>query len=56
MDYAALFRTFAHDRTDIVIAVATHYQPPGGTRADAMRRSYANTLRLVEQAQAAVIA
>ena len=54
VDYAALFRTFAHDHTDIVIAVATHYQPPDGTRADAMRQSYTNMLRLVEQAQAAV--
>ena len=52
-DYAALFRTFAQDHTDIVIAVATHYIPPNGTRADAMRTNYANTLRLAHQALAA---
>lgn len=50
VDYAALFRSFARDHTDIVIAVATHFRPPGGTLADAMRLNYANTLRLAEQA------
>ena len=49
-DYAALFRTFARDRTDIVIAVATHFTPPGGTQVDAMRINYQNTLELAEQA------
>lgn len=49
-DYAALFKTFARDHTDIVIAVATHYIPAGGTRVDAMRTNYANTLRLVDEA------
>ena len=28
VDYAALFRTFAREQTDIVIAVATHFQLP----------------------------
>ena len=51
-DYAALFRTFAQDHTDIVLAVATHYIPADGTRADAMRTNYANTQRLAQQALA----
>ena len=50
VDYAGLFRTFARDHTDIVIGVATHFQPPGGTQVDAMRINYRNTLRLTEQA------
>ena len=28
-DYTALFRSFARDRTDVVIAAASHYEPPG---------------------------
>ena len=55
VDYAELFRTFARDRTDIVIAVATHYQLPGDTKANAMRLNYANTLDLTKQALAAVV-
>ena len=52
--YAALFRTFARDHTDIVIAVACHFQLPGDTRPNTMRHNYANTLKLTEQALAAV--
>ena len=51
LDYALLFITFARDHTGIVIAVATHYQLPGETKADAMRLNYANTLKLVERAE-----
>ena len=54
VDYAALFRTFARDHTDIVITVATHFQLPGDTRPNTMRLNYANTLELTEQAVAAV--
>ena len=54
VDYAALFRTFARDHTDIVIAVASHFQLPDDTRPNAMRLNYANTLKLTEQALAAV--
>ena len=50
VDYAALFRTFAQDHTDIVIAVATHFQLPGDTRPNTMRLNYANTIKLAEQA------
>ena len=55
VDYPGLFRTFARDRTDIVIGVGTHFQPPGGTQADAMRINYRNTLRLTEQAVQAAL-
>ena len=51
-DYAALFRTFAQDHTDIVIAVATHFRLPGDTGPKTLRLNYANTLELAQQAQA----
>ena len=53
-DYATLFRTFARDHTDIVIAVATHYKLPGDTKANSMRLNYANRLELTEQSLAAI--
>ncbi len=54
LDYAALFRTFARDQTDIVIAVSTHFLLPGDTKLNTLRVNYANTLKLTEQALAAV--
>ena len=52
-DYAALFRSFARDQTDVVIAAAAHYEPPGGTRADGVRINYRKALELAELAVAA---
>ena len=52
-DYAALFRSFARDQTDVVIAAASHYEPPGGTPADGLRINYRKALVLAEQAVAA---
>ena len=49
----ALFRTLARDRTDVVIAAASHYKPPGGTPADGLRINYQKALVLAEQAVAA---
>ncbi len=51
-DYAALFRSFARDRTDVVIAAASHYEPPGGKPADGLRINYQKALVLAEQAVA----
>ena len=50
-DYAALFRTFARDRHDVLIAVAAHYAPPGGTPADGVRINHRKALELAEAAQ-----
>ena len=52
-DYAALFRSFARDQADVVIAVASHYAPPGGTPADGVRLNYGKALELAELAAAA---
>ncbi len=50
-DYAALFRAFVRDRLDVVIAVASHYEPPGGTPADGVRLNHRTALELAESAQ-----
>lgn len=50
VNYSELFRSFARDQTDVVLAVATHFQIPGDTLANTMRLNYSNTLRLTEQA------
>lgn len=50
-DYGALFRSFARDRLDVVIAVASHYEPPGGTPADGVRLNHRKALELMEAEQ-----
>ena len=50
-DYAALFRTFARDRHDVLIAVAAHYAPPGGTPADGVGINHRKALELAKAAQ-----
>ncbi len=52
-DYPALFRSFARDRPDVVIAAASHYAPPGGTPADGVRINYGKALAMAQQAVAA---
>ncbi|MGH2355637.1 MAG: TIM barrel protein [Chloroflexota bacterium] len=51
--YAALFEQFARDRTDAVIAVATHYRVPDAPPETAMRTNIQNTRRLMAQGLAA---
>jgi hypothetical protein len=38
--------------SDAVLAVATHFIPPGGTGADAMRTNVANLRRMIGEFEA----
>ena len=48
--YSTVFRRLVEDGSDAVLAVATHFEPPGGgTRAEAMAINHARVTSLLEQ-------
>lgn len=52
VDYLTVLRNLRDHNCDVVFAVATHYLPPNGSGADAMRINFANLKPLIEQVEA----
>ena len=52
VDYPTVLRNLRDHRCDAVFAVATHFQPPSGSGADAMRINFAKIRPLIEQVEA----
>lgn len=47
VDYPTILRSLRDRRCDAVLSVATHFQPPSGSREEAMRINYANLKQLI---------
>ena len=52
VDYPTVLRNLRDHRCDAVFAVATHFQPPSGSGADAMRINFAKIRPLIEKVEA----
>jgi sugar phosphate isomerase/epimerase len=52
VDYPSVLRNLRDHRCDVVFAVATHFLPPSGSGADAMRINFANLKPLISQVEA----
>ncbi len=52
VDYLTVLRNLHDHHCDVVFAVATHFLPPGGSGADAMRINFANLKPLIKQVEA----
>ena len=52
VDYPTVLRNLRDHRCDVVFAVATHFKPPSGSGADAMRINFAKIRPLIEQVEA----
>ena len=52
VDYLTVLRNLRDHRCDVVFAVATHFRPPNGSGADAMRINFANLKPLIKQVEA----
>lgn len=50
VDYLAILRQMYSDQSGAVLAVATHYRPPSGSREEAMRTNYAQLKQLISRA------
>ena len=50
VDYLAILRQLHADRSDAILAVATHFRPPSGSREEAMRTNYAQLKQLISRA------
>ena len=49
VDYLAILRQLHADRSDAILAVATHFRPPSGSREEAMRTNYAQLKQLISR-------
>ena len=49
VDYLTILRQLHADRSEAVLAMATHYQPPSGSREEAMRTNYAQLKQLISR-------
>ena len=54
VDYPTVLRNLRDHRCDVVFAVATHFKPPSGSGADAMRINFAKIRPLIEQVEGPV--
>ena len=52
IDYVPILRQLRDYRCDAVLALATHYRPPGGTEVDAMYRNAAELRAMIRQVEA----
>ncbi len=52
VDFRAVLRQLRDYRCDAVLAVATHFRPPGGSPVDAMRTNYARLKELIDEIEA----
>ncbi|MBM3803092.1 MAG: sugar phosphate isomerase/epimerase [Acidimicrobiia bacterium] len=52
VDYLTILRNMKAYRSDAVLALATHFTPPSGSRVEAMQINYANLKRLVDKVEA----
>ena len=52
VDYPTVLRNLRDHRCDAVFAIATHFKPPSGSGADAMRINFAKIRPLIEQVEA----
>ena len=51
VDYPAILRNVRQHQCDAVLSVATHFKPPGGSGADAMRINYGNLRKIIRQVE-----
>ncbi len=51
VDYLTILRNLRNERCDALLAVATHFLPPGGSAEDAMRINVSNLKSLIAQAE-----
>ena len=49
VDYLTILRQLHADRSDAILAVATHFRPPSGSREEAMRTNYAQLKQLISR-------
>ena len=49
VDYLTILRQLHADRSEAVLAMATHYRPPSGSREEAMRTNYAQLKQLISR-------
>ena len=52
VDYPALLRNVHQHQCDVVLSVATHFTPPGGSAIDAMRTNFENLGKIMRQVDA----
>jgi len=49
VDFPTVLRSLRDHRSDVVLSVATHFRPPGGSAVEAMRINYARLNALIER-------
>ena len=54
VDYVAVLRNLRDFRIDAVLALATHFKPPGGSNVDAMYRNAAELRKMITRVEAEV--
>jgi sugar phosphate isomerase/epimerase len=52
VDYVAVLRNLRDSRIDAVLALAAHFQPPGGSNVDAMYRNAAELREMIARVEA----
>ncbi len=52
VDFSTVLRSLRDHRSDVVLALATHFRPPSGSPVEAMRINYANLKALIEDIEA----
>jgi sugar phosphate isomerase/epimerase len=48
-DYESVYQSLKETQADVVVSISTHWQPPNGSRVDAMRIQHKNVMSLIKQ-------